>query len=160
MPWIFQASVIQVTVLKGISHFWYCEEFSLLFSTYICKNKSLVGPYIYNCSCMQDRPASAKCGLFVSINVIRNTCNRLACSKSVIQRSYHIYLADSLYHMEAITFGSRCILREIKTGMIPSLRGGGRKNCETYRRASFLAHRLAGHAWSSASHVGVSGLPS
>lgn len=121
MPRIFQPSAIQVRVLKRIFHFCYCEEFSLLCSPH--KNKSLMESYICNCSCMQDRTASAKCWLFVSTNVIRNTCNILACSKSVIQRCYHIYLADSLYHMEAITFDSRCILVEIKTGVIPSLPG-------------------------------------
>lgn len=74
--------------LKGISHFCGYEEFSLLCSPYICKNKSLMQPYNYNCSGMQARPFStARCWLFVSTNVIRNTCNILACGKPAISRS-------------------------------------------------------------------------
>lgn len=87
MPRIFQASVVQARVLKGVSHFFGCEEFSLLCSPYSCKKKSLVQPYICNCSGMQVRPSTARCWLFVSTDVIRNSCYLLACRKSTISRS-------------------------------------------------------------------------
>lgn len=58
--------------------------------------------------------SSVKWRLFVSINVIGNICKMLACSTSTINRSYHICLVDSLYHVEAITFASRFIWRKIK----------------------------------------------
>lgn len=58
--------------------------------------------------------SAVKWRLFVSANVIGNICKMLACSTSTINRSYHVWLVNRLYHMEAITFASRFIWGEIK----------------------------------------------